>query len=558
MLFKNILRTLAFVTLTSLVSAKDDCEELKSYLKKNNNESKVDSYVSCENDKDGSLIELSFDGFVFDINKEETEKLFSYPTIKKLTYINGKNDIFPTSISKLSNLEELNLEYEEYSEKEKNGKTVFYSEVGTINEGIFKDLNNLQTLSLGFLKLNDINIKELAKLPKLRTLKLSSCAGLDKLTDINGLTELSITFNQRKYFENLSSTVPKGVLSSLTNLKSLSVTLADITEDNLNEIGKLKNLVNLDISMNQLKKFPKQICELTKLETLYIYLNDIDDEIPECYNSLKLKKFNYEENINVREAKKSDTTINNGRCGKDIGKCPTGECCSKYGYCGTSDKYCGKGCQSEFGKCDTSKDTSKNSGGKCGKEFGKCPTGECCSEYGYCGTSDKYCGKGCQSEFGKCDTSKDTSKNSGGKCGKEFGKCPSGECCSKYGYCGTSDKYCGKGCQSEFGKCDTSKDTSKNSGGKCGKDIGKCPSGECCSKYGYCGTSDKYCGKGCQSEFGKCDTSKDTSKNSGGKCGKDIGKCPSGECCSKYGYCGTSDKYCGKGCQSEFGKLIVF
>ncbi len=40
-----------------------------------------------------------------------------------------------------------------------------------------------------------------------------------------------------------------------------------------------------------------------------------------------------------------------------------------------------------------------------------------------------------------------------GKCGEEYGKCPSGQCCSKYGYCGKSKDYCESGCQSDFGKC---------------------------------------------------------------------------------------------------------
>jgi len=68
-------------------------------------------------------------------------------------------------------------------------------------------------------------------------------------------------------------------------------------------------------------------------------------------------------------------------------------------------------------------------------------------------TSDEHCeiSKGCQSEFGKC-----TNKNKSivkGKCGKGYGKCSSGQCCSKYGWCGKDDRYCGTGCQSEFGDC---------------------------------------------------------------------------------------------------------
>ncbi|KAL6632130.1 hypothetical protein U3516DRAFT_837395 [Neocallimastix sp. 'constans'] len=39
------------------------------------------------------------------------------------------------------------------------------------------------------------------------------------------------------------------------------------------------------------------------------------------------------------------------------------------------------------------------------------------------------------------------------KCGKGYGNCPSGQCCSKDGICGTMDNQCGTGCQPSYGKC---------------------------------------------------------------------------------------------------------
>ena len=79
--------------------------------------------------------------------------------------------------------------------------------------------------------------------------------------------------------------------------------------------------------------------------------------------------------------------------------------------------------------------------GTCGNEkYIKCPEGQCCSKYGWCGTSEKHCSvlKGCQSEFGRCN-SENISEND--RCGKEHGGtyCPAGKCCSKYGWCGISD-----------------------------------------------------------------------------------------------------------------------
>jgi hypothetical protein len=104
----------------------------------------------------------------------------------------------------------------------------------------------------------------------------------------------------------------------------------------------------------------------------------------------------------------------------------------------------------------------------------------------------------------------------------------SGDCCSQYGYCGDSNPYCGSGCQEEFGNCSGSSDSGGSEGyggsgdsgdhdtktsvdGKCGSNGRTCDGykyGSCCSKYGYCGDSDDYCGNGCKDAFGKCGSSK--------------------------------------------------
>ncbi|OUM65771.1 carbohydrate-binding module family 18 protein, partial [Piromyces sp. E2] len=162
----------------------------------------------------------------------------------------------------------------------------------------------------------------------------------------------------------------------------------------------------------------------------------------------------------------------NGRCGTNDGGCPSGECCSKYGWCGRSEQHCNvsEGCQSEFGKCNQDVQYRVSSNGRCGTSDGGCPFGECCSKYGWCGRSEQHCNvsEGCQSEFGDCkekslvnnekktiiSPEKSNSSNHG-KCGKDYGKCSDGQCCSQYGWCGKSEEYCSidQGCQSKFGKC---------------------------------------------------------------------------------------------------------
>ncbi|OJJ99978.1 hypothetical protein ASPACDRAFT_119904 [Aspergillus aculeatus ATCC 16872] len=45
-------------------------------------------------------------------------------------------------------------------------------------------------------------------------------------------------------------------------------------------------------------------------------------------------------------------TSTDGTCGFDKGtKCPSGQCCSQYGNCGTTDDFCQAGCLSDYGTC---------------------------------------------------------------------------------------------------------------------------------------------------------------------------------------------------------------
>ncbi|QSZ37541.1 hypothetical protein DSL72_008639 [Monilinia vaccinii-corymbosi] len=83
-----------------------------------------------------------------------------------------------------------------------------------------------------------------------------------------------------------------------------------------------------------------------------------------------------------------------GTCG-GIWQCPSGNCCSSHGYCGSGDSYCPPG---------TGGGGTPIPAGACGKDYNKkCSDGNCCSSYGFCGTSSDYCGIGCQSAFGRCN-----------------------------------------------------------------------------------------------------------------------------------------------------------
>jgi len=72
-------------------------------------------------------------------------------------------------------------------------------------------------------------------------------------------------------------------------------------------------------------------------------------------------------------------------------------------------------------------------------------------------------------------------------------------------------------------------------GGTCGngnRGNGVCASGECCSQWGWCGTSSAHC-----------------SGSGGGTCGngnRGNGVCANRQCCSQWGWCGTSSAHCSR------------
>jgi hypothetical protein len=129
-------------------------------------------------------------------------------------------------------------------------------------------------------------------------------------------------------------------------------------------------------------------------------------------------------------------------------------CCSASGWCGTSEKHCGVGCNKDFGKCSVA-----DANGLCGPKNGgaKCPNNECCSVHGFCGKEPAYCTVGCQKEYGTCTIYDEPTAVAKGLCGPMYAnaKCLNDKCCSKEGVCGTDPEHCGPfNCLGEFGKCD--------------------------------------------------------------------------------------------------------
>lgn len=105
----------------------------------------------------------------------------------------------------------------------------------------------------------------------------------------------------------------------------------------------------------------------------------------------------------------SSTVSTDGSCGGTNGyTCQGssfGNCCSQYGWCGSDAAHCGTGCQSSFGTCGGTSGAVSPDGTCGGTNAYTCNGsgfGNCCSQYGWCGSTTDHCGTGCQSAFGTC------------------------------------------------------------------------------------------------------------------------------------------------------------
>ncbi|OAL45803.1 hypothetical protein IQ07DRAFT_683728 [Pyrenochaeta sp. DS3sAY3a] len=186
---------------------------------------------------------------------------------------------------------------------------------------------------------------------------------------------------------------------------------------------------------------------------------------------------------------------------------------------------------------------------QCGPSAGnqKCGGTKCCSQYGWCGTTDAYCATGCQTGFGTCkgvtlSLSRSSSSvrasstpsvpvgTSTDKCGPTNNNlvCAPSYCCSQYGYCGKTTAYCGTGCQSGFGTCSNSVSSSSQRSSTLRSSSASSTAGRSSTALS-------------SSRSSASPASSSASVSTNGRCGPSFGgkTCQGstyGDCCSQYNY----------------------
>ncbi|ERS97863.1 uncharacterized protein SPSK_03515 [Sporothrix schenckii 1099-18] len=261
--------------------------------------------------------------------------------------------------------------------------------------------------------------------------------------------------------------------------------------------------------------------------------------------------------------------------------------------------------------------------GRCGADGGnaKCPAGQCCSQWGYCGVGGEFCNPIalCQSAFGSClgasqsataapppvTTTKPASPppvtttsaappppkttttpaspppstsakppppastspvppgtlvpSTNGMCGNSTTCAGSGHgsCCSQFFYCGDGIDFCGTGCQSKFGLCfggvaPPVSSASSVAGGRPTTSASATPKPSATSATSSAAAAPP------ASSTSAAALPPGVSVTTDGSCGngKTCKGSTFGECCSQFGFCGTGDQFCPAivACQPEWGR----
>jgi len=455
------IKSVIFAILIWVVTATGDeyegeCKELYDFFDYRNNT----SLSGCEVDSEGKIISLGLSSYT--ITEECVKKALSYNTITKLYYYKSgatpyhspEYTKFPPEIANLTNLEDFSFSFGGFKDYAKTG----------IADGALKLSKSVKKLSIKGIVMSQSNVDDISTLTNLETLDLSyfnipsNSFNADPLKSLTKLTTLELKNDALVFFD----TIPEVVYSSADTLETLIIHGHEIKEVT-DKFPELKNIKHLDLRGCKLTNVLDYVKDFKDLEYLDVSMNEIDTELPESLNELENLKY-IDLSRNTKISGKTLTNSNLVTCVYDL----------QYELCmPSSDIQCLQ--NNSYGYPECEKPLEVTTDGECGSGHGKCAEGYCCSRFGWCGSTPLHCNvsEGCQSKFGKCDETPATNTTTDdeptvtsspeptsddvytetGRCGPNDGKCRPGQCCSKYGWCGTGKAYCEAGCQKEFGGC---------------------------------------------------------------------------------------------------------
>lgn len=392
MKFNFLLKSTTLALLSSVVSAKvdskGDCKEILDFFTERNVAS---SLPECLVDSNGKVTSIELNSYY--ITEECVQKALSYNTITKLTYTkvgatpshNPEYTQFPPEIVKLTNLEEFIFSFSGFSS---NSKT-------SLADGDLRLSKTLKKLAVSGIVAQPRNIFDIAYLTNLEELHLTYFnrpAEPLNFEPLKALTKLTaITLNNEGYIP--LNDFPEAVYSSSKTIRSITIhghSLNNISS----KISNLTNLVKLDLKYNYIESIFGKLSNNKNLEYLDVSNNSIDEELPEFLNNFKNLKY-------------LDVSGNPNITGKTLTNASLETCKYDKNYksiCIASDIKCLSSNNYSYEKCE--EDIPETTDGRCGEGFGKCKNSQCCSKFGWCGTSDLHCtvAEGCQTKYGKCSS----------------------------------------------------------------------------------------------------------------------------------------------------------